>query len=338
MTGTSSRMRPEAAKVIFEPAFVIRVGGDHRPVMASPSGPGAACAVATGLAGRAGCLGWGVLFGGEARVVSGDSGCESGKEDVEASGTLNRAACGPAWLAATDHRASPSSPGLACRQAARAHAPVTRAAGGPQPVVLGNRGLMAERGGTPVNSRLPGHDTAGCSAYCSFWNVNWPLGRDPALLLKQGGSPMFSVDLSTRECDGHLVVALRGELDLADAADVAAALAAAVAREPRIIVDLAGLEFIDCSGVAALARGRRHARQAGGDLLLAAPRQRVLRVLAITRLAGEFSVHASVEEAAAGSAGRSRREAVPVPRRLSKIRWPRPAVRSGTPALGSGAR
>ena len=148
---------------------------------------------------------------------------------------------------------------------------------------------------------------------------------------------MFSVDLSTRECGGHVVVALRGELDLVDAADVAAALAAAVAREPGIIVDLAGLEFIDCSGVAALARGRRAARQAGGDLLLAAPRQRVLRVLAITRLAGEFSVHASVEEAA-GSAGRSGREAVPVPRRSSTIRWPRPAVRSGTQALGSGVR
>ena len=148
---------------------------------------------------------------------------------------------------------------------------------------------------------------------------------------------MFSVDLSTRECGGYVVVALRGELDLADAADVAAALAAAVAREPGIIVDLAGLGFIDCGGVAALARGRRHARQAGGDLLLAAPQQRVLRVLAITRLAGEFSVHASVEEAA-GSAGRSGREAVPVPRRSSTIRWPRPAVRSGTQALGSGAR
>jgi len=65
---------------------------------------------------------------------------------------------------------------------------------------------------------------------------------------------MFSVDLSTRECDGHVVVALRGELDLVDAADVAAALAAAVARDPGIIVDLAGLEFIDCSGVAALVR------------------------------------------------------------------------------------
>ncbi len=148
---------------------------------------------------------------------------------------------------------------------------------------------------------------------------------------------MFSVDLSTRECDGHVVVALRGELDLVDAADVAAALAAAVARQPGIIVDLAGLEFIDCSGVAALARGRRRARQAGGDLLLAAPRRRVLRVVAITRLAGEFSVHASVEEAA-GSAGRSPREAAPVPWRPGKIRWPRPAVRSGTQPLGSGTR
>src|SRR5437868_382831 len=150
---------------------------------------------------------------------------------------------------------------------------------------------------------------------------------------------MFSVDLSTRECDGHVVVALRGELDLADAADVAAALAAAVAREPRIIVDLAGLGFIDCSGVAALARARRRARQAGGDLLLAAPQQRVLRVVAITRLAGEFYVHASVEEAA-GSAGRSRREAVPVPGRPSKIRWPRPGVWGlvASQAAGRGGR
>ena len=52
------------------------------------------------------------------------------------------------------------------------------------------------------------------------------------MLLKQGASPVFSVDLGIRECGGRVVVALRGELDLVDAADVAAALAAAVAREP----------------------------------------------------------------------------------------------------------
>jgi len=121
---------------------------------------------------------------------------------------------------------------------------------------------------------------------------------------------MFSVDLSTSECGGHVVVALRGELDILDAAGVAAALAAVAARKPEIVVDLAGLEFIDSSGVAALARGRKHARHAGGDLLLAAPRQQVLRVLTLTRLIEAFPVHASVDEAAS-SAGRRRQATAP---------------------------
>ncbi len=47
-----------------------------------------------------------------------------------------------------------------------------------------------------------------------------------------------------------------------DAALVAAGLAAVTAREPQVIVDLAGLKFIDCSGVAVLARGRKLARHA----------------------------------------------------------------------------
>jgi hypothetical protein len=42
---------------------------------------------------------------------------------------------------------------------------------------------------------------------------------------------MSGVDLNTGECDGHAVVDSRGELDLADAAG----LAAAAAREPDII-------------------------------------------------------------------------------------------------------
>lgn len=122
---------------------------------------------------------------------------------------------------------------------------------------------------------------------------------------------MFSVDLSTSEYGGHVVVALRGELDITGAAGVAAALAVVAARKPEIVVDLAGLEFIDSSGVAAPARGRRHARHAGGDLLLAAPRQQVLRVLTLTRLIDVFPVHASVEEAAS-SARRRRPAAAPV--------------------------
>jgi anti-sigma B factor antagonist len=144
---------------------------------------------------------------------------------------------------------------------------------------------------------------------------------------------MFSVDLSTREIDGHVVVALGGELDLVDAAGVAAALVTLAEREPEIIVDLAALEFIDSSGVAALARGRKLARHAGGDLLLAAPRQSVLRVLAVTRLIDDFSVHASVEEAA-DSAGRSRRVVVPL-RRIRRMRRPHTTMGLGTQASGA---
>jgi anti-sigma B factor antagonist len=122
---------------------------------------------------------------------------------------------------------------------------------------------------------------------------------------------MVSTALSTREADGQVVVTLRGELDIVDAASTAAALVAVADRAPEIIVDLAGLEFIDASGVAALVLARVQARRAGGDLLLAAPQDQVLRVLAMVHLADVFSVHASVDEAA-GSAECSRRAAVPV--------------------------
>lgn len=108
---------------------------------------------------------------------------------------------------------------------------------------------------------------------------------------------MFSAILSTRQGGDHVVVALRGELDIVDAASIAAALTEIAAHVPAIIVNLEALAFMDSSGVAALARGRRQARRAGGDLVLAAPQQQVLRILALTRLADAFLVHASVNEA-----------------------------------------
>jgi hypothetical protein len=56
---------------------------------------------------------------------------------------------------------------------------------------------------------------------------------------------MLNADLTTGECNGRAVAALRGELGVADAADVAA-------HQCGAIIDWAGLEFIDSSGVTAL--------------------------------------------------------------------------------------
>jgi anti-sigma B factor antagonist len=130
------------------------------------------------------------------------------------------------------------------------------------------------------------------------------------LLMQKGRVQMAFMEMITRECNGQVVVSLRGELDVTEAASVAAALAQVAACTRQVIVDLEGLEFIDSSGLAALMRARKHARLAGGDLLLAAPQRQVLRVLAITGLADTFSVHACVEDAV-GSPGRSATAATP---------------------------
>ena len=133
---------------------------------------------------------------------------------------------------------------------------------------------------------------------------------------------MRNVELRTRACSGFAVVVLRGELDTTDAEAVAGAVAALTAEGQPLIIDLEALDFIDCHAAGALLGVRATARQAGGDVLLSAPRGPVLRLLTLVGVPG---VHASVA-AAADSAGRrdARRRAVSI-------------VRSGSAVL-SGAR
>jgi anti-sigma B factor antagonist len=113
---------------------------------------------------------------------------------------------------------------------------------------------------------------------------------------------MFSAELSTDDVGGHAVVALCGELDLADTPAVESHLITAMeAHGPSIIVDLAALEYIDSSGLGVLVRALKWAQERGGDLSLAAPRQRVRQVLIITGLIGFFSLYPSVEQAVSGA-------------------------------------
>jgi anti-anti-sigma factor len=113
---------------------------------------------------------------------------------------------------------------------------------------------------------------------------------------------MLDVDLSIRDGDGLGVVALRGELNLADAPAVASHLITAVAVcGPSVIVDLAGLEGIGYSGLAVLLRVRKWTRRNAGDLPLAAPQPPVRRILEATGLIDVFSVYRSVDEAASSA-------------------------------------
>ena len=113
---------------------------------------------------------------------------------------------------------------------------------------------------------------------------------------------MFNVELSDGDFGGHAVVALCGELDLGAAPAVASHLIAAVAAcGPSIIVDLAGLEFVDCHGLGVLVRVRNWTRESGGDMSLAAPQRQVRWVLEITGLIDVFSVYPSMKRAVSGA-------------------------------------
>jgi anti-sigma B factor antagonist len=112
---------------------------------------------------------------------------------------------------------------------------------------------------------------------------------------------MAGLELRSRECGGHVVVGLRGELDAVNADGFAASLAAVAVSGRRVVVDLAELGFIDCRAASGLLRTRRLALGAGGDLSLAAAAGIVLRLLTIISAADLLPVYASVVAAVAAA-------------------------------------
>lgn len=132
---------------------------------------------------------------------------------------------------------------------------------------------------------------------------------------------MVSAWLNFREHGDYQVAALCGELDAVDSEAVGTELAKAVAVNPRVIIDMTGLEFIDCCALGVLARVRAQALRAGGDLLVAAPAPLIRRVITLTEMTACFPVRASAAEAADVAGWRG-----------AHIREPRTAVTS--PAAG----
>ena len=117
---------------------------------------------------------------------------------------------------------------------------------------------------------------------------------------------MPDVRLSASIRDGRVLVALSGELDVTCAAAAEAAITTLATRGQWLIIDMSALDFMDCGSLSALLRVRTLARQAGGDLVLAAPRRLVLRLLALTGQEHAFCVHASVAAAVVSIGSRRR--------------------------------
>jgi anti-sigma B factor antagonist len=107
--------------------------------------------------------------------------------------------------------------------------------------------------------------------------------------------------LETKDAGGWTVVEAKGEVDLYTAPRLKDRLVElAGGGRSRIAVDLGGVEFMDSTGIGVLISGLKRCREAGGELALAAPRDPVRKVLAITGLDRVFPIHDSVGEATAG--------------------------------------
>lgn len=83
--------------------------------------------------------------------------------------------------------------------------------------------------------------------------------------------------------DGVAVLQLVGKLNMVSAGPLRKQIADLVEQgHPRVAVDLTETEFIDSSGLGALISGLKSARQAGGDLRIAAPNTQARLVLSLT--------------------------------------------------------
>ncbi|MFL5909316.1 MAG: STAS domain-containing protein [Gaiellaceae bacterium] len=92
-------------------------------------------------------------------------------------------------------------------------------------------------------------------------------------------------ETTTTRDGGTTTVALSGELDLSSSHSLARDLLAVEQHEPgRLVVDLAGLTFIDARGMRVLLEAGRRVERRGGRLVLSEPRSDVRRVMELVGL------------------------------------------------------
>ncbi len=121
------------------------------------------------------------------------------------------------------------------------------------------------------------------------------------MTIHEAGSDPVAV--TTRQQGGFTVVSVTGEVDLYSSPRMREAILAGVSRkDPRVIVDLAGVSYMDSSGIATLVEALQLTRKHGGRLMLAGLTERVREVFELARLESVFELVPDV--AAALESGR----------------------------------
>ena len=114
----------------------------------------------------------------------------------------------------------------------------------------------------------------------------------------------MDLTLNTRKQADFTVLEVGGEVDLYTAPTLRDRVADLLeAGERQLIVDLGGVEFLDSTGLGVLVAGLNRSREVGGHFALVCPQERVLKLFRITGLDEVFTVHDTVDDALASTAG-----------------------------------
>jgi anti-sigma B factor antagonist len=106
--------------------------------------------------------------------------------------------------------------------------------------------------------------------------------------------PEAPFDVAVTVTDGRVEAAVRGELDIATAPVLRSVLMGVPAPST---VDLAGMTFIDASGLRVLVAAAGRARRDGRELVLRDPSRGMMRVLEITGLLRAFTIDGALVHA-----------------------------------------
>jgi anti-sigma B factor antagonist len=121
------------------------------------------------------------------------------------------------------------------------------------------------------------------------------------VLLKSLGANGY-MEHVVSSAESATVIAFAGDIDLQTSPDARKALLAIVGNGTGILVNLAGVGYIDSSGVASLVECLQSAKKSGQKMALVSVSEGALRVLQLARLDRVFKICDTVDEGVAAVA------------------------------------
>ena len=110
----------------------------------------------------------------------------------------------------------------------------------------------------------------------------------------------MDLDVETSNRDGADVVTLRGEIDVYTAPRLRQALVDLIdAGSRNVVIDMERVDFLDSTGLGVLVEALKRAKGNDAELSIVATQDKILKIFDITGLNKAFTIHQSLDEAAA---------------------------------------